>query len=125
MSEYSDNFGAVPIGEEELAELAALRLEKWRDAAVAEFPAARPLRDMLVGNSAEAVKEVAKDVAENLAASGVAVPSVPVTAGSPAIYRFTADDEVGAAKERARRSGDWTEVLNALRRRELERRGLA
>jgi hypothetical protein len=81
-----------------LQELLAERVENWRDAAVAQYPAVAPIREYLTANSRAEVLALAKDLSEKLGGTTpsseeatpvttptTSAPSPPVPGGSPAL----------------------------------------
>jgi hypothetical protein len=105
-------------------------LDRWRDAAIAQYPAVKPLREYLTAENKAGVMELAKDLAEKLSGTApasteaptVTTPTPPATptvpAGSPALPTDQgADAEMEELRKEARRTGNWTPYLK--RQREL------
>jgi hypothetical protein len=123
MSEYDFTGG---IGEAELQELAELRVQKWRADAISKHPGAKPFEDLLVASSAQAMDELAEDLASRVQGPGANVPTTyagpMVVGGSPALPPAPNDaEELAALKDEARRSGDWSNILRTLRERAVQR----
>jgi len=108
------------------AEVMTTGLEKWRDAAVKEYPAVSSLRDYLTAGSAEGVKSLAGELAEKLSGQTQQQrPSPPVPGGNVEYFRPNPDEELqGIIQDAARRLQDergWTNYL----REKFERAGSA
>ena len=133
MSEFDFSDSAAEL-ERVQRENAALKLEAWRRKAIEEHPGAAAFADLLVAGSEADVIDLARDLEERVQSSGaggfsptpVNAAGVPVNAGSPALEpEPNEDEEFAAIKARAKESGNWSELLAAMRARQLDQQNQA
>lgn len=124
-SEREDSVTQPDPRDELLTELA---LENWRAKAVRKYPAVAKFEDLLAGASLKDVLAVAEDLNNRLAPEAAESPAgpeptpeapaeqeqpseMPSTGGAAQVPPPNLDEELDAARARAIRNGDWSEVL--------------